>query len=357
VILSPDGDQALADVDNKLFLVSVPVAGGATPSISISNPAAAPVPVRRLSRVGGDFLGWTNDGKSIYWSLGHSYFTYDLATASRAIADSTRRADSLTRAGAKPDTSGAAKRPAYAPARHDVSITVARDRPTGVIALRGARIVTMKGNEVIERGDIVITNNRITAVGAAGTVAIPAGARSFDVTGTTILPGWVDIHAHMWPSWGIHKTQVYEYLANLAYGVTTTRDPQTSSTDVLTYGDLVETGDMIGPRIFTTGPGVFWTDEIASADDAREVLTRYSDFYQTHTLKQYMAGQRMIRQWILIAAKEQRITPTLEEARFQEERDRSDRRLRRRRAHPSRSLRLQGWCSSSRRVVPRTRRR
>ena len=82
VILSPDGDQAFADVDNKLYLVSVPVAGGATPSISISNPAAAPVPVRRLSRVGGDFLGWTNDGKSIYWSLGHSYFTYDLATAS-----------------------------------------------------------------------------------------------------------------------------------------------------------------------------------------------------------------------------------------------------------------------------------
>ncbi len=115
VILSPDGDQAFADVDNKLYLVSVPVAGGATPTISISTPAAAPVPVRRLSRVGGDFLGWTNDGKSIYWSLGHSYFTYDLATASRAIADSTRKADSLTRAGAKPDTSAAAKRPAYAP--------------------------------------------------------------------------------------------------------------------------------------------------------------------------------------------------------------------------------------------------
>jgi hypothetical protein len=116
----------------------------------------------------------------------------------------------------------------------------------------------------------------------------------------------------MWPTWGIHKTQVYEYLVNLAYGVTTTRDPQTSTTDVLSYGDLVETGDMLGPRIFTTGPGVFWSDEISSADDAREVLTRYSDFYQTHTLKQYMAGQRMIRQWILIAAKEQRITPTLE---------------------------------------------
>ena len=312
VVLSPDGEQAFADIDNKLYLVAVPVTGGATPSISISNPSAASVPVRRLSRVGGDFLGWTQDGKSLYWSLGHSYFAYDVAAATTAIADSTRRTDSLTRAGAKPDTSAAAKRPAYKPTRLDVSITTTKDRPSGSIVLRNARIVTMKGNDVIERGDIVVTNNRISAVGPAGSLPIPAGARSIDVTGTTIIPGWVDIHAHMWPTWGIHKTQVYEYLVNLAYGVTTTRDPQTSTTDVLTYGDLVETGDMVGPRIFTTGPGVFWSDEISSADDAREVLTRYSDFYQTHTLKQYMAGERMIRQWILMAAKEQHITPTLE---------------------------------------------
>jgi Amidohydrolase family len=312
VVLSPDGDQALADVDNKLYLVTVPVTGGATPSISISNPGAAPVPVRRLTRVGGDFLGWTNDGKALYWSLGHSYFTYDVAAASRAVADSTQRADSLAKSGAKPDTSAAAKRPAYSPPRLDIAITAPKDRPTGVIALRGARIVTMKGNEVIERGDVVVTNNRISAVGPAGSVTIPSGARTIDVSGTTIIPGWVDVHAHMWPSWGIHKTQVYEYLVNLAYGVTTTRDPQTSTTDVLSYGDLVETGDMVGPRIFSTGPGVFWTDDISSLDDAREVLTRYSDFYQTHTLKQYMAGQRMIRQWILMAAREQHITPTLE---------------------------------------------
>ena len=312
VVLSPDGDQAFADIDNKLYLVAVPVTGGQTPSISISNPAAAVVPVRRLSRVGGDFLGWTQDGKSLYWSLGHSYFTYDIAAAGRAISDSTRRADSLTKANAKPDTSAAAKKPAFAATRLDITIATAKDRPTGSIVLRNARIVTMKGNEVIERGDIVVTNNRIAAVGPAGSLTIPAGARSIDVSGTTIIPGYVDIHAHMWPTWGIHKTQVYEYLVNLAYGVTTTRDPQTSTTDVLSYGDLVETGDMMGPRIFTTGPGVFWTDEVSSADDAREVLTRYSDFYQTHTLKQYMSGQRMIRQWILMAAREQRITPTLE---------------------------------------------
>lgn len=312
VIMSPDGDQALVDVDNKIYLVAVPVTGGVTPTISISTPATAPVPLRRLTRVGGDFLGWTNDARTVYWSLGRSYFRYDVAAADKAVADSTQRADSLTRAGVKPDTSAAARKPAYAATRLDVTIATVKDRPTGVIALRGARIVSMKGNEVIDRGDIVVTNNRISAIGASGGVTIPAGARSIDVSGTTIIPGWVDIHAHMWPTWGVHKTQVYEYLVNLAYGITTTRDPQTSTTDVLTYGDLVETGDMIGPRVLSTGPGVFWSDEIASLEDAREVMTRYSDFYQTHTLKQYMVGQRMLRQWVLLAAREQRVTPTLE---------------------------------------------
>ena len=102
-----------------------------------------------------------------------------------------------------------------------------------------------------------------------GQVSAPAGAKTIDVTGKTIMPGLVDIHAHIWPAWDIHKTQVWEYLANLAYGVTTTRDPQTATTDVLAYRDLVETGQMLGPRVFGTGPGVFSQDNVQSLDEAR----------------------------------------------------------------------------------------
>ena len=46
------------------------------------------------------------------------------------------------------------------------------------------------------------------------------------------------------------------YAANLAYGVTTTRDPQTGTTDVLSYSDMVEAGMVDGPRIYSTGPGL-----------------------------------------------------------------------------------------------------
>ena len=88
-------------------------------------------------------------------------------------------------------------KPVYEPQRIDVEIRVTKDRPSGVVALRGARIITMKGDEVIENGDIVVTGNRITAVGARGSITIPAGAHEVDVSGTTVMPGWIDVHAHI----------------------------------------------------------------------------------------------------------------------------------------------------------------
>jgi hypothetical protein len=159
---------------------------------------------------------------------------------------------------------------------------------------------------------VLVRDNRIAAVGPAGTLQVPAGTREIDVSGATVVPGFVDTHAHMWPQWGIHRSQVWMYMANLAYGVTTTRDPQTSTTDVLSYGDLVETGDILGPRIYSTGPGVFWSDDIKSLADARDVLRRYSDYYNTQTIKQYMVGDRKVRQWVIMAARELGLTPTLE---------------------------------------------
>jgi hypothetical protein len=139
----------------------------------------------------------------------------------------------------------------------------------------------MKANEVIEKADVLVVGDRIAAVGPSGTLNVPAGARSIDATAKTILPGYVDIHAHMWTSWGVHRTQPWEYLANLAYGVTTTRDPQTMSTDVITLGDMVDAGMMVGPRILSTARGIFPGDDISSYADARNIVRRYGEFYHT----------------------------------------------------------------------------
>ncbi|PYP72499.1 MAG: amidohydrolase [Gemmatimonadetes bacterium] len=325
ILVAPDTDRVLAQAGNNVYLVTLPQVGGETPSINVSDPAAAPFPVKRLTRIGGDFIGWAADGKSAYWSIGRSFFRYDPAVADslqkiRAAVDSART-DSLkpdSARGWKPDSAFKArvdslnKLPAYEPVRVDVTIRAPRDVPRGSLVLRGARVVSMKGDEVIESGDVVVTDNRVACVGAKGSCPVPAGARVMDLAGKTIIPGFIDVHAHPWPEWGIHQTQVWKYLANLAYGVTTTRDPQTATTDVLTYADQVETGELLGPRIYHTGPGVFWDENFQSLDDARHALRRYSEFYGTKWIKEYMTGTRKQRQWVIMAAKELGLMPTTE---------------------------------------------
>lgn len=323
--MAPRGDLALARVGSDFYTVTVPLIGGTTPVISVATPSNAPTPVKRLSDIGGEFPAWSADGRTAYWSIGNALVAYDLDRAkvvedslrtvrrARAPRDTTRSdstgADSTAR---RDSTSRSDSAATYKPREVRVRVAVERDMPQGSVVLRGGRAITMRGDEVIENADVVITNNRIVAVGARGTVTLPANARVIDVSGKTIVPGFVDTHSHFRHSPGLHVTQPWALLANLAYGVTTTRDPQTGSTDVLSYADRVEAGQILGPRVYSTGPGVFSGERIRSLDQARDVLRRYSEYYDTKTIKMYGAGNRQVRQWIMMAARELRLMPTTE---------------------------------------------
>ena len=234
------------------------------------------------------------------------------ADSLRVLADSVRALADSVRAGqdtAKADTTKAV----YQPIERRFRVELPRDIPRGTAVLRGGRAVTMKGKEIIENADILIRDNRIVAIGPRDSVEVPADARVIDVSGKTLIPGFVDTHYHaQWLVPEIHPTQTWQYLTNLAFGVTTTRDPQTGSTDVLSYQDRVESGGMVGPRIYSTGPGVFINENVRDLDHAKDILKRYSEYYDTKTLKMYMTGNRQQRQWIIMAAKEQKIMPTTE---------------------------------------------
>src|SRR4029079_9058679 len=321
VVLSPDGKRALERANRNVYMITVPPVAGTAPTVSAG--ASSSMPTWRLTKVGGDCIGWTADSQAAYFSIGRSFFLHDIAT--QAEVDTANRAKAETeaeRAAAPPSAEKprAQNPPAppkiptleYEPHRVDVEIIVDKDKPKGVIALRNARLITMKGDEVIAHGDIVMTDNRITAIGPSGSVTSPAVAVIRNLAGKTIMPGLVDIHAHTWVSWGVHRNQVSQFLAQLAFGVTTQRDPQTSSEDALTYQDLMDAGQLIGPRLYSTGPGIFAADNIRSLDDARDVLRRYSDHYNTKTIKQYMVGDRKVRQWVIMAARELGLTPTTE---------------------------------------------
>ena len=329
VIMAPKGDQALAMVGMDFYVVTIPTIGSAAPSVSVAAPAMASVPVRKLNEIGGEFPAWSADGRKVMWALGNALWTYDLDRAkvvedslkadarikARLRADTTKK-DSIARADsiAKADTSKKnAPKPGYKPDEIRIAVGATRDTPRGVVVLRGAKAITMKGKEIIENADILVRDNRIVAIGARGSVQIPAGTKEIDVAGKVIMPGMVDTHYHpQWLTPQVHNTQTWQYLATLAYGTTTTRDPQTATTDFMSYGDRVATGEMIGPRIYTTGPGVFAGEPVRDYEHAKQIMSRYAKYYDTKTLKMYMSGNRQQRQWLIMAAKELGIMPTTE---------------------------------------------
>jgi Tol biopolymer transport system component len=328
ILISPDGKTGLAKVVNNIYSFTIPYSGIESLKISLSNPKFSSFPARKLTTIGGEFPSWSNDSKSIYWSIGKSFLTYSITEANefeeiqkakeKEKSDEEKKKDDLAEEIAKvnPELAGEFsddEQEEYKPSETEIKITLKRDIPQGSILLQNAKIVSMNGDEIIERGDILIKNNRIVDV-SDGMIEIEnEDVTIMDMSGKIILPGFIDTHAHMRPSWTLHKFQPFSYAANLAYGVTTTRDPQTGTTDVLTYSDMVDTGKILGPRIYSTGPGVgYWGYNVKSLDEARDVLKQYSKYYNTKSIKMYVAGNRQQRQWILMAAKEQEIMPTTE---------------------------------------------
>jgi len=296
--MAPKGDQALAQIGMDLYLVTVPIVGKDAVSISVAKPDKAKFPAVKLTDIGGQFPAWSSDANEVQWAIGNAHVTYNISAA-KAFADSLAQAEEDKKEKVK-----------YKPIEKRIEIEAERDLPQGSLLLRNARIITMKGQEVLERADILIENNRIKAVGRR--LKVPAGTKIMDMRGKTIVPGFVDTHAHFRHPVNLHRGQFWPYLTNLAFGVLTTRDPQTATTDVLTYGDLVESGRLLGPRIYSTGPGIFSSEMVSSQEHARDVMRRYSTYYNTKTIKMYASGNRQQRQWLIVAAKEQQIMPTTE---------------------------------------------
>lgn len=319
IVMSKDGEKALAYAQKHLYRITVPVIGGDAPTISVKNPKSANFPVEKLSDIGANFWSWGPNNEEAVWSIGNTMFRYNFADADafaeqlEADKENEDKADDKDNSD---DDSDKDKDKKYEAVATKLEVTKARYTGKGTLVLRGARLLTMNSglsnDGVIEDGAIVIVDNRITQVGKSKDIKKPSGAREINVKGKTIVPGYVDTHSHLRVAPGVERGSVWSYVANLAFGVITTRDVQTGDESVFTYADLVETGDIVGPRIYATGPGVFGRDLITNLDEAKSVLKRYSEYYDTPTIKQYGVGNRQKRQWIIMAAKEQKLMPTLE---------------------------------------------
>jgi imidazolonepropionase-like amidohydrolase len=195
-----------------------------------------------------------------------------------------------------------------------VSFELPRAESKGQLLLRNARIITMRGDLVLERGDVLVSNGRIAAVGRAGQVGAAAGSTSIDLSGKTIVPGFIDLHAHyilggsQWQG-DLHPEQNPHLLANLAYGVTTWRDPSIGSQTLFSLAEMVEAGTTIGPRIHGTGDIFIYFDQLCCGlpkdlDDARRIVRNQKALGAT-SIKEHTVPRRDQVQWIIQASREE----------------------------------------------------
>ncbi|HLG39772.1 MAG TPA: hypothetical protein VI461_08895, partial [Chitinophagaceae bacterium] len=246
-------------------------------------------PVKIVSKDAGINLHWSADNKQLHYTSGNQYYTINLDERFDFIAN---KPDSLFKVPEK---------------GIDIGVEVTVDKPAGLIAFTNARIVTMKGDEVIENGTVLVEGNLIKAIGKD--VNIPSGAKQIDCSGKTILPGFIDAHAHgaHFRS-GITPQKHWPYYVNLAYGVTAMHDPSANTETVFTQSELIKAGLMVGPRIFSTGTILYGADGdfkavVNSIDDARSALRRTKAF-GAFSVKSYNQPRREQRQMIIQAARE-----------------------------------------------------
>ncbi|MFQ5719527.1 MAG: amidohydrolase family protein [Acidobacteriota bacterium] len=335
--ISPAGDWALAHTSNQLYLVALPPVAHDVPTVNVNSPS---LPAARLTAVGADDFGWADGGSTITWSIGSTFYrrprssvTFesrkesgddDKETPGEGAARSLFAPGAAGDDGTKSPADDAEDTPEETtpfpeedPAVESFSMALEfpRSVPEADIVLRGGRVITMRGDEVLDNADVVIHNNRVVAVGRQSNVTVPDGARIVDVRGMTLVPGFIDTHAH-WTEIrrGILDLQNWSFLANLAYGVTAGLDVQTGTNDMFAYQDMVDTGEILGPRAFSTGPGIFSNNAFKSKEAAAGVIARYKNHYRNRHLKSYVVGTREQRQFVVQAARDLEMMPTTEGA-------------------------------------------
>jgi imidazolonepropionase-like amidohydrolase/Tol biopolymer transport system component len=282
IIPSPDHQWVAFKEQHKLYVAPFAKVGK---TVKLSSTETG-VPVKTVSNTSGDWLAWSPDSKAVQWTLGENFYEQSLDNVYKQLA-----------AGEKTP----------APRKTVIGFDFETPRPRGLVALTNARIITMRGDEVVERGTVLVEDNRIKAVGAK--VQVPEGARRIDMAGKTVMPGFVDVHAHMsYDTLDIIPEKQWPYWANLAYGVTTTHDPSAATQTVFAQSEMVKAGRMVGPRVFSTGFVLYGAENPEKAvvnnfEDARAHLERLKSV-GAFSVKSYNQPRRDQRQLIIKAARE-----------------------------------------------------
>ncbi len=258
--VSPDGAWLAFQEGDNIYRMSFPYGGTGFNTVRIAK-RNGQLPVTQVSIEGGIHPRW-RDAATLEFVSGPRYYAHDVTTG---------------------DTDEV-----------PLELELPRHIASGTVAFTGTRLITVENDVVLENGTLVSTDGRLSCIGECD----PAGAdRVIDASGKTIMPGLIDMHAHHHRDHlGIIPLRNWESAIYLAYGVTTTLDNSQWSANVFPAAELVESGRMIGPRVYSTGDPVYSGDgarqnEITSYELADQNVARLMSWGAV-SIKEYMQPRR-----------------------------------------------------------------
>lgn len=259
---APSGDKALVYFGGQIFAVDFPRNEERHVVLDVAEPS-----VERLTQggLGASSLGWHPRSGRAHWVMANTIF---LQTEGKSVSE------------------------------FKIDVIVESAMPRGKILLHGAQVITMNGDEVFEEADILVDGNRITAIGPEIFNPSDENVLVFDVSGKTIVPGFVDIHTHSWID--DEAQQPAAFLANLAYGVTTMHELGGSGDGALGIADKIQAGFMIGPRFIQFAHVPFDSQSDYQTLFDRLSHARYRGQITTKTWAETQT--REMRQWNVMAA-------------------------------------------------------
>jgi len=285
LVPSPDNNWIAFTNLHKVFVAPLTMIGQ---PIDLDNNSKS-VPVQQIAKDAGVNIHWSSNSNKVMWTLGDEYFSNELKDKFTFLKDAAEKPSEITTEGIK------------------IGLTAPVDKPDGTIVFTNARIITMDGNKIIENGSIVISQNKIMEIGE--NISFPKVAKVIDLKGKTIMPGMVDAHAHIGAfRYGLTTQQNWQFMTNLAFGVTTSHDPSANTETVFSLSELQKAGKLVGPRLYSTGFILYGADGdfkalINSLEDARSSIRRTKAF-GAKSVKSYNQPRREQRQQVLQAARE-----------------------------------------------------
>jgi imidazolonepropionase-like amidohydrolase len=140
-------------------------------------------------------------------------------------------------------------------------------RGSGVVVIKAARIIDGTGTPPIENGVVVVSDDKIMAIGSLAAITIPAGSRTIDLGDATIMPGFIDAHTHIIgrvvgdPEGQNARVHDHDSMGailavgnaqkTLMAGFTTIRNVGAANFDDVAIRKAINDGWIVGPRILT----------------------------------------------------------------------------------------------------------